>query len=99
MWDRRVNIDYHIVFDANLYSVPYNLVQELVEVRSTITTVEVFHKASASLPTCVREVTGTPLLPNTAHAPTRRIWNGLPPEWCTGHRPSAPTLRGFSNGL
>jgi transposase len=44
-WSRaRVNIDYHIVFDANFYSVPYNLVQELVEVRSTPTTVELFHK-------------------------------------------------------
>jgi hypothetical protein len=28
-WSRaRVNIDYHIVFDPNFYSVPYNLVQE-----------------------------------------------------------------------
>ncbi|MDQ6760344.1 MAG: hypothetical protein M3Z32_10855 [Acidobacteriota bacterium] len=44
-WSRaRVNIDYHIVFDTNYYSVPYNLVQELVEVRSTPTTVEIFHK-------------------------------------------------------
>ena len=32
-WSRaRVNIDYHIAFDANFYSVPYTLVQELVEV-------------------------------------------------------------------
>jgi hypothetical protein len=32
-WSRaRVNIDYHIAFDTNYYSVPYNLVQELVEV-------------------------------------------------------------------
>jgi len=30
----RVNIDYHIAFDANLYSVPYTLVQERVEVPS-----------------------------------------------------------------
>src|SRR5580692_7212193 len=44
-WSRaRVNIDYHIVFDTNYYSVPYNMVQELVEVRSTPTTVELFHK-------------------------------------------------------
>lgn len=44
-WSRaRVNIDYHIAFDANYYSVPYNLVQELIEVRSTPTTVEIFHK-------------------------------------------------------
>src|SRR5262249_47710917 len=45
-WSRaRVNIDYHIAFDTNYYSVPYNLVQELVEVRSTPKTVEVFHKS------------------------------------------------------
>ena len=44
-WSRaRVNIDYHIAFDTNYYSVPYNLVQELIEVRSTPTTVEIFHQ-------------------------------------------------------
>jgi len=44
-WSRaRVNIDYHIAFDANLYSVPCNLAQELVEVRATPTIVEIFHK-------------------------------------------------------
>src|SRR2546427_2067815 len=40
----RVNIDYHIAFDANFYSVPYTLVQERVEVRATPTTVEIFHQ-------------------------------------------------------
>jgi transposase len=40
----RVNIDYHIAFDANLYSVPYTLVQERVEVRATPTTIEIFQK-------------------------------------------------------
>src|SRR5215510_14789905 len=45
-WSRaRVNIDYHIAFDTNYYSVPYYLVQELVEVRSTPTTIEIFHKS------------------------------------------------------
>jgi len=44
-WSKaRVNIDYHLVFDSNFYSVPYNLVHELVEIRSLPTTVEVFHK-------------------------------------------------------
>jgi len=44
-WSRaRVNIDCHIVFDTKYYSVPYNLVHELVEVRSNPTTVEIFHK-------------------------------------------------------
>jgi transposase len=40
----RVNIDYHVVFGGNYYSVPYHLVQELVEIRSMPTTVEIFHK-------------------------------------------------------
>jgi transposase len=40
----RVNIDYHVVFDGCYYSVPYNLVHELVEIRSLPTTVEIFHK-------------------------------------------------------
>jgi hypothetical protein len=40
----RVNIDYHIAFDANFYSVPYTLVQERVEVRATPTTIEILHK-------------------------------------------------------
>jgi transposase len=44
-WSRaRVNIDYHVAFDGNLYSVPYNLVHELVEIRATPTTVEILHK-------------------------------------------------------
>jgi transposase len=46
-WSRaRVNIDYHVTFDANLYSVPYNLVHEQVEIRSTPTTVEILHKGA-----------------------------------------------------
>ncbi len=46
-WCRaRVNIDYHVAFDANFYSVPYNLVHEVVEIRSTPTTVEILHKGT-----------------------------------------------------
>ncbi|OGV61545.1 MAG: hypothetical protein A3K18_06990 [Lentisphaerae bacterium RIFOXYA12_64_32] len=40
----RVNIDYHVVFESHFYSVPYRLVQEQVEIRSSAGTVEVFHK-------------------------------------------------------
>jgi transposase len=44
-WSRaRVNIDYHVIFDANFYSVPYNLVHELVEIRATPATVEILHR-------------------------------------------------------
>jgi hypothetical protein len=34
------NIDYHVAFDGNFYSVSYTWVQQVVEVRSTPTTVD-----------------------------------------------------------
>jgi transposase len=40
----KVGIDYHIEFDRHYYSLPYRLVGEVVELRYTITTVEVVHK-------------------------------------------------------
>ena len=40
-----MNIDYHIVFDGSFYSAPYALTGEVVEVRSTQTTIEIFHKS------------------------------------------------------
>ncbi len=42
--EARVNIDYHIQFDRHFYSVPYTLTGERVEIRSTATTIEVFHR-------------------------------------------------------
>jgi transposase len=41
----RVNIDYHVAVDGRYYSVPYQLVNQQVEVRLTITAVECFHKS------------------------------------------------------
>jgi hypothetical protein len=36
-WSRaRVNIDYHVAFDANLYSVPYNLVISMEEGKAKV---------------------------------------------------------------
>lgn len=44
-WSRaKVNIDYHLVFDGSFYSVPYQLTGESVEIRSTPTTIEIFHR-------------------------------------------------------
>jgi len=40
----RVNIDYHIEFERHYYSVPYTLTGQAVEIRSTMTTVEIFHR-------------------------------------------------------
>jgi transposase len=39
----RANIDYHIEFDDRLYSVPFKLRREPIEVRATPSTVECFH--------------------------------------------------------
>jgi transposase len=40
----RVNIDYHIELHGHYYSVPHPLVHELVDVRLTATTIEIFHR-------------------------------------------------------
>lgn len=40
----RVNIDYHVEFEANFYSVPYQLTKQEVMVRATAKTVEIFYK-------------------------------------------------------
>ena len=39
-----VNIDYHVVVDYHFYSVPYRLIHQELEVRSTAQTVEFFHE-------------------------------------------------------
>jgi transposase len=40
-----VNIDYHVEYDHRYYSVPHPLTQQKVEVRATVSTVEVFHRS------------------------------------------------------
>jgi transposase len=40
----RVNIDYHVMYDDRPYSVPHAMVGAQVQVRATVTTVEVLHK-------------------------------------------------------
>lgn len=40
----RVNIDYHVEYERDYYSVPYQLVRETVEVRASATIVELFHR-------------------------------------------------------
>ncbi len=44
-WKRaKANIDYHVQVDWHYYSVPYRLTQQLIEVRLSARTVELFHK-------------------------------------------------------
>jgi hypothetical protein len=68
-WSRaRVNIDYHFAFDGSVYSVPYALTGELIEVRSTASTVEVFHK-SQRVTSHLRARTRGQTLTNPEHRP------------------------------
>lgn len=42
----RVRLDYHIELESHYYSVPYQLAQQVVELRSTATTMEVLHRGT-----------------------------------------------------
>jgi hypothetical protein len=82
-WARAtVNIDFHVAFDGNFYSVPYTLVQQVVEVRSTPTTVEIFHQGTRLLLTRAVAGAGKPSAStSTAPRAIRRIWSGRPRVW------------------
>lgn len=44
-WKRlQVNIDYHVELEKNYYSIPFQLVKEKVDVRYSVSIVEIFHK-------------------------------------------------------
>jgi len=44
-WRRcRVGLDYHVEIDGHFYSVPFRLLREVLEARSTAATVELFHR-------------------------------------------------------
>jgi transposase len=64
----RVNIDYHLEFERHYYSVPYVLTGQLVEIRSTLTTLEIFHRGQrvASHPRSIQNYQATT---NPEHRP------------------------------
>jgi transposase len=44
-WSKaRVNIDYHVIFENNLYSVPYQYIHQKIELRITTDTIEFFRE-------------------------------------------------------
>jgi len=42
-----VNLDYHVEFEHNLYSVPHSLIHQEVEIRATERMLEIFHKGKS----------------------------------------------------
>jgi Mu transposase, C-terminal domain len=42
----RVNIDYHVDVERHYYSVPYRLIHQVLDIRLSATTVEVFQRGT-----------------------------------------------------
>ena len=74
----RVNIDYHVEVDHHYYSVPYPLVHEMLDVRLSATTVEIFQRGTRIWVACAQlsRRAGTPRWPSTCRKRTARIRSG-----------------------
>ena len=93
----KVNIDYHIEVDGSHYSVPYQLIGEAVEVRTTASMVEVVFKekrvASHRRRRKPRE-SSSPRL-STCLTLTVNTWSGTPSrltQWASGNGPATGRL-------
>ncbi len=71
----RVSLDYHIEFERNYYSVPYQLAHQQVDVRATTRAVEIFFRA--------KRIASHPILPS-AHK-----YSTLPEHMPRAHREHA----------
>ena len=92
----RVNVDYHVEFEKHYYSVPSQLVHQEVDVRATLSTVEIFHrhKRSASHP---RSPIPHRHTTDRAHMPrSHQVHNEWPPSrivnWAKETGPSTAAL-------
>jgi len=60
----KVNLDYHVEVDHNYYSVPYQLVHHEVDIRLTVSTVEILHNG--------KRIASHPRAPGRGHYITQR---------------------------
>ena len=68
-WGRaRLNVDYHADVDKHWYSAPYTLIHELLDVRATSMTVELFHRGQR-VASHVRSYVAGKHTTNPAHMP------------------------------
>lgn len=96
-WSRaRVNIDYHVAFDGSFYSVPYNLVHEMVEIRSTPAIVEILHKGSRVASHMRSRERGKPVTQDEHRPKSHREHLAWPPsrmlEWAASIGPQTASL-------
>jgi len=59
VYGRKVNLDFHVVYNTNRYSAPYKLVGKKVDLKVTETTIEIYHGGERvathpRIPDCVR---------------------------------------------
>jgi transposase len=91
-----VNIDYHIEFERCLYSVPYHLTRQAVDVRVTSSTVEIFHRGER-VASHVRLTGSNQRSTHAEHQPkSHRAHNEWPPsriiDWAGGVGPFTAQL-------
>ena len=89
----RVGIDYHVEVAGHYYSVPYRFARQEVDVRFTATTVEIFHRGSASprMRSCQRAAHHHRCAYDAGASASRAA--GMPNACSTGRRGSAADTR------
>ncbi|MBX9690957.1 MAG: IS21 family transposase, partial [Cyanobacteria bacterium] len=99
-WDLSVKVprDYHICVENHFYSVPYRLVGELVDVRLTDTTIEVFHR-NARISSHLRNCTEGAKTTLEEHMPaSHAAYQGMSAEkfltWAEAFGPSTSAVIG-----
>jgi transposase len=92
----RVNIDYHVVFDDRYYSVPYQHVQQPVEVRATGSTIEIFLNGERVATHRRSYASRGTALTDSAHRPANHRDQVWPPErlvgWGAKYGPAVATV-------
>lgn len=94
----RVNLDYHVSFSQHLYSVPYELIHEKVEVCATAGAVEVFYRG-ARVASHARDDSPLTSTTDVAHMPpNHRQWAAPEPDevmsWAAAVGPYAEAYMG-----
>jgi transposase len=73
IWKRcRLGLDYHVQVDGCFYSAPFQLIKELLDVRVSDRTIEVFHKGAR--------------IASHAKSPGKRLFTSLPEHMPSAHR-------------
>jgi transposase len=91
-----VNIDYHVEFDFRLYSVPYTLIGEKLEVRATGTVVEIFRAGERVASHARSHARRGTMVTCEAHRPAQHQHQKWPPErlveWASKFGPAVATV-------